>query len=176
VEIRPLRSGDAAIFHALRLNALRESPEAFGSTYEEDSLLSLDTVAGRLDETTVAPRRIVLGAFEGERIVGFVGCVQEPKLKTRHKALVWGTYVEPTVRGRGVGRSLLARLIAHVAEWQQVERLTLTVTERAQAARALYRAAGFEPFGREPDGLRQLGRSDAVEYMTLLLRETRGAT
>jgi hypothetical protein len=84
--IRPLLRADAALFHAHRLAALQESPEAFGSTFEEDRLLSPDSVAERIEETFVAPRRVVLGAFADDMLQGFVGCMQEHKAKSRHKA------------------------------------------------------------------------------------------
>lgn len=58
VHIRILRRADAVIFQAHRLEALLECPEAFGSTFQEDSLLSLDVVAGRLEAGTEGtPRR-----------------------------------------------------------------------------------------------------------------------
>jgi ribosomal protein S18 acetylase RimI-like enzyme/ketosteroid isomerase-like protein len=174
--IRVLGRADAARFRALRLAALRESPEAFGSTYEEDLLLTDDVVAARLEEATTAPRRVGLGAVDGDRLVGFVGCVQEAKLKSRHKAFVWGMYVEPAVRGRGVGRALLRELVARVGRWDGVSRVTLSVVERAGPARALYRSVGFTRFGREPDGMRQDGARDAVEYLTLDLGRMGGST
>jgi hypothetical protein len=46
--IRPLGATAAAAFHALRLRGLRESPEAFGSTYEEGAGVPLDDIAARL--------------------------------------------------------------------------------------------------------------------------------
>jgi ribosomal protein S18 acetylase RimI-like enzyme len=172
VNIRILRRSDAAVFQAHRLGALQESPEAFGSTYEEDLPLSLDVVADRIEESTVAPRRVVFGAFEGDTLLGFVGCMQEHKVKARHKAFIWGTYVHPDARGNGVGTALLSQLIAYTSGWEYVQRLTLTVVDSARAARALYYSAGFESFGREPDGLRQDGRSETVEYLALRLRKT----
>ncbi len=167
MNIRALRRTDAAIFQAHRLAALRESPEAFGSTFEEDVLLTLDLIADRLEEVTSAPRWVVFGAFEGGALVGFVGCLQEHKAKARHKTVIWGTYVNPEARGHGVGRALLTHLIAHAHQWEGVKCLTLTVVERAFAARSLYQAVGFERFGSEPDGLRQDGVSDTVIYLTL---------
>ena len=169
VNIRPLNRTDAAIFHALRLDALMESPEAFGATYEEEVLLSLDVVADRIDQIQVEPQRVVFGAVEGEAILGIVGCMQESRIKSRHKAVVWGCYVHPSARGRGLGGELLSHLIAHVAQWDHVDALTLTVVTRAEAARALYRSVGFTVFGKELDGLREHGVSDTVEYMSLHL-------
>ena len=55
MEIRRLGPQDTAEYQALRLRGLRECPEAFGSTYEEDAQLSLDVVAARL-QAAVPPR------------------------------------------------------------------------------------------------------------------------
>ena len=77
--------------------------------------------------------------------------------------------VAPELRGRGAGRALLERLAGEARRWGDVERLTLTVVERARAARRLYAAAGFEEYGREPDGLRQDGVPDTVLYLALEL-------
>jgi GNAT superfamily N-acetyltransferase len=170
VHIRQLGQSDAARFQALRLYGLRESPEAFGSTYAEDEGLSLDVIAERLTPARTPVGRVVFGAFAGEELVAVSGCMQQAKAKARHKAVVWGMYVLPEKRGRGLGRRLLEQIILEAGTWQDVERLTLTVVERAGAARRLYGAMGFQAFGREPDGLRQDGVRDTVEYLALSLR------
>jgi ribosomal protein S18 acetylase RimI-like enzyme len=172
LEIRPLTHSDAAAYQALRLRALLESPEAFGSSHGEEVGLPLEVVAQRLDDPGAPPRRVVVGAFAAGTLVGVAGCMQESKLKARHKAVVWGMYVAPEARRRGVGRALLARVIAQACTWPGVERLTLTVVTRAEAARRLYRAAGFRPFGLEPDGVREGGVRHAVEYLALDLPRT----
>ena len=46
-EIRSLTSKDAAAFQVLRLRSLRESPEAFGSSYDEEVSRPLTGVAAR---------------------------------------------------------------------------------------------------------------------------------
>lgn len=169
VHIRLLGPSDAPAFQALRLHGLRECPEAFGSTYAEDQVLSPDVIAGRLTPARAPVGRVVFGAFAGERLVAVSGCTQQAKTKARHTAVVWGMYVLPEERGRGLGRRLLEQIIIEAGTWQDVERLTLTVVERAVAACQLYRAMGFEAFGREPDGLRQDGIRDTVEHLALSL-------
>jgi ribosomal protein S18 acetylase RimI-like enzyme len=170
VHIRPLGPHDAGAYQALRLDGLRESPEAFGSTYDEDQALSLDQIAERLTPTRQPVARVVFGAFDGDVLIGVGGCAQQGKTKVRHKAIIWGMYVRPEQRGRGVARRLLDAIIVEARGWPEVECLTLTVVERATAARQLYRSAGFERFGREPDGLRQDGTRDTVEYLSRSLR------
>ena len=169
--VRPLGAPDAATFQAFRLRALREAPEAFGSTYDEEAGLPLETVAGLLAPAD-GPPQVVLGAFSGgipdrEGLVGMVVCHRERRAKARHTASIGGMFVAPEARGLGVGRALLERVIAEARGWEGVEKLTLTVVERATAARALYHAVGFRPYGREPDSLRQDGVRDTVEYLAL---------
>lgn len=171
VHIRQLVPGDAEAFQALRLHGLRESPEAFGSTYAEEESLALDVIAERLTPARRPEGRATFGAFVNEALVGITGCMQQTKAKARHKAMVWGMYVLPEHRGRGLARRLLEAIILEARSWEHVESLTVTVVERALAARQLYRAIGFKEFGREPDGLRQDGVRDTVEYLALSLRD-----
>ena len=169
-EIRPLGTDDAAEFHALRLRGLSESPEAFGMSFAEDVATPLEAVAERLTPSRAPTGRVVVGAFIDGVLVGVVGCGQDARLKSRHRAVIWGMYVAPEARGRGVGRRLIDRVISEARTWPDVERLFLTVTERSHAARALYGAVGFQPFGREEDGLRQDGYRDVLEYLSLTIR------
>ncbi|HEU0077506.1 MAG TPA: GNAT family N-acetyltransferase [Longimicrobiaceae bacterium] len=167
------------MFQECRLRALREAPEAFGSTYAEEAGLSMETVAGLLAPPD-GPAQVVLGAFVegdpgGDALVGMIVCHQERRLKARHKAVIGGMYVAPGARGRGIGRALLERAVAEARGWPGVEKVTLTVVERAAAARSLYHAAGFRPYGLEPDSLRQDGVRDTVEYLSLDLRTAPGA-
>lgn len=175
--VRPLGPSDAAVFQQCRLRALRDAPEAFGSTYEEEADLATETVAGLLAPPGDSAQ-VVLGAFledasGGGALVGIIVCHREHRLKARHKATVGGMYVAPEARGRGIGRALLERAVEEARGWPGVEKLTLTVVERAAAARALYRAAGFTPYGLEPDSLRQDGVRDTVEYLALDLEVAR---
>lgn len=172
-EIRSLTSKDAAAFQVLRLRSLRESPEAFGSSYDEEVSRPLTAVGERLGAALTPHARIVFGAFADANLIGVVGCAQESRMKSRHKAVIWGMYVTPEARGRGVGRALLDRVVAESRSWPNVERLLLSAVERASAARALYVSAGFKPYAREVDAFRQSGKSDAVEFYALELRDSR---
>ena len=170
-EIRPLGASDAATYQALRLRGLRDTPEAFGSTYEEDVVLTLETIADRIAHVSTSPARVVFGAWQDGTLIGVVGAFQSPKRKTRHIATVWGTYVAPEARGRGVGRQLMTTLITEVRHWPDVARVTLSVVERAAAAWRLYSALGFTEFGREADAYRGDGVSDTAIHLALVLDE-----
>ena len=173
IEIRQLGTSDAVEYRDLRLRGLREVPEAFGSTYDEEVLFSLDTVETRLESTRSPTGRVILGAFADAVLVGIVGCAQESRFKKRHTAVIFGMYVAPEVRSHGIGRRLLNESITEARTWPNVERMTITVVERVRAARALYVSLGFEPFGREVDALRENGVRDVMEYLALPLTSLR---
>ena len=101
MEIRILSKSDAQVYQEVRLSALKNNPEAFGSTYEREVNVSLQTVAERIEATT---DKFVLGAFHNNgSLVGIVTFVREDSPKTSHKGNVFGMYVAPEGRGRGGG-------------------------------------------------------------------------
>src|SRR2546421_12642890 len=103
-EVRRVLPADAAEFQALRLRGLREIPTAFGSSYEEECETPASDLAERLRRNI---NGFVLGAVEGGRLVGIVGMQREAHRKLAHKMILWGMYVAPEARGRGVGRQLV---------------------------------------------------------------------
>src|SRR5690606_27210556 len=103
ISIRKLPETDVSIFRTVRLHALQESPTAFGSSYEEEERMTVAEIRARIGST---PDRWVLGAFVQEELTSVIGVYREGRPKTRHKAHIWGMYVMPDFRGKGIGRLL----------------------------------------------------------------------
>jgi RimJ/RimL family protein N-acetyltransferase len=141
-----LEASDAEAFRDFRLAALRECPTAFSSSYEEECDIPLPQAAARLKPDR---DRAVFGAFDAARLVGSVGLQRERPRKLAHKALIWGVYVAPAFRQRGIGRTLMQRALAHAAAMPGLLRVTLGVNTTNAAAIALYQSVGFESFGLE---------------------------
>ena len=171
VQIRALTGADAAQFQVLRLRALRTDPDAFGRTYEAERDMPLSVLVQRLDGDG-SSAGFVLGASadDGGALQGVAGCQRQTALKERHKAMVWGMYVTPECRGRGIGGRLLDAVIRRAAQWDDVEQLTLTVVPANDCARGLYLARGFISYGVAPRALRWDGRYNDLEYMWRPLR------
>jgi hypothetical protein len=165
VEVRQLALDDLEALVALRAEALENDPLAFGATRDEDRLLSSGghTI---LDESK---HSAVFGAFEGGALQGMVGLVRAAGAKRRHKAIVWGMYVRPSARRRGIGRALLAAVISHARSWSGVRQLHLSVTDVAADARRLYLGAGFTEWGREPRSLQWQAEWADEAHLTLRL-------
>jgi GNAT superfamily N-acetyltransferase len=100
MEIRFLTSDDASEWWRLRAEALAGDPEAFSSSSEEHSRITLDEVKGRLGSGRDS---FVVGALEDGRLIGMAGFHRETGPKTRHKGRIWGVYVTPAKRGDGTG-------------------------------------------------------------------------
>ena len=170
MDVRKLTPEDAPEFQALRLSGLRECPTAFASSYEEECDRLLPEIADRL---AARDDRAVLGAFAGTELVGLVGIKREDPRKLLHKAYLWGMYVAPASRKRGVGRQLVAEALALALSQLNVRQVTLGVNAQNGPAIALYEHMGFKPFGLEPafmlvDGIAQ----DELQMVCMLRAAT----
>jgi ribosomal protein S18 acetylase RimI-like enzyme len=152
MNIRFLNSDDAAEYWRLRMEALQTDPQAFSSSAEEHRLLPLDEVRRRIGAE--GTDMLIVGAFEPGSLVGTAGFYREKGPKSRHKGRIWGVYVTPGARGKGVARQLLRKLLEHAAQFSGIEQILISVTSTQTAARSLYRSLGFELFGCEPRALK----------------------
>src|SRR5262245_4735822 len=163
--IQPLTESDATRYQPLRLRALREHPEAFAPAFEEEQLLSLETVTKRLQQSSA--ERYVLGAFEGEELSGLLHFHRWEGLKIRHRASIGGMYVPPEYRGRGIGKALLLEALVRARTLRGLEDLILAVTVGNDRARALYLAVGFRVMMKEPRYLKIGEEYFDIEWMHL---------
>lgn len=154
MSIRRLGPADAPGFVALRVAALRTEPLAFASSLSDDHGVSLEVVRKAL---AGADEEAVLGYFDGSELIGTVGVIRGSKAKHRHKAELWGLYVTPEHRRRGVARALLETAVEHVRGLAGLEQLQLGVTTAAIAATRLFESAGFRTWGVEPRALKSGG-------------------
>ena len=150
IQIRRLAPSEGAAYREIRLEALRLNPEAFGSTYEAESVRPLAHFSERVASCPV------FGAFSGVEIVGMVGFLGREGAKDAHKGYLWGMYVQPGARNAGVGRKLAEAVIDYAR--QNVEILQLNVVSENEAARQLYASLGFVEYGIERKALKQNGR------------------
>jgi ribosomal protein S18 acetylase RimI-like enzyme len=141
--IRTLHPDDWPIYRDLRLRALADAPQAFGSTFAEESQRMDDIWAARL----AAP---ALGAYQqgwpfAAEVGGTPVGLAWVKLEGLH-ASVYQVWVAPEARGRGVGATLLDAAIG----WARARKATevrLDVTAGDGAAARLYRRMGFVDVG-----------------------------
>lgn len=165
IACRRLGRDDAAQFAALRLRGLREQPADFGEDSAEFEATPFDVHERRLEPRP--DNAAVLGAFRDRELVGIVGLYRRPdRRKHWHRANVFGTYVIPEQRRRGVAVALMRQLFDYARGQPGLDLLTLEVGRDNVAARSLYESVGFVAWGVEPRALRVDGIDRDLVHMT----------
>jgi GNAT superfamily N-acetyltransferase len=136
--VRRCRVRDAMALRSIRLEALLDSPQAYGSTYQEC-----------LTWTNRHWRNVCRGwnyylAERSELVVG----VASGGVNDRYPSTLWlyGMYVTPRARGTGVAEQLV-EVVTDWARDQGVSSLYLHVAAPMIRARAFYERVGFRPTG-----------------------------
>ena len=159
-----LTPADAPAYRALMLRAYADASDAFTSTVAEREGLPLDwwerRVSGAPDAT-----ELVVGAVDGARLMGAAGLRFERRPRTRHKALLYGLYVDAEARGHGLARALTEAVLRRARQSPETRVLRLTVMETNRRAQRLYASLGFEVFGTEPLAIRREDGFEAVVHM-----------
>jgi GNAT superfamily N-acetyltransferase len=92
--------------------------------------------------------RLLLAACHGDRIVGSGQIAFAAPPNSRHRAELQKVFVDPALRGKGVGRMLMQAI--HDAARQHGRTLLLLNTRRGEPAESFYRQLGYREVGVVP--------------------------
>jgi GNAT superfamily N-acetyltransferase len=145
--------------------ALQSDPWSFVDSPEEMRQIPMAEFVARLVKNPADD--FIFAAFEGESAVGMVGFYREIALKRRHKGWIWGVFVAPVARGRGIAKKLMQSTIARAKTLPGLEMVLLTVSAEQPVPRHLYESLGFRSFGTEPKGLKIGNEAKDEENMVL---------
>lgn len=157
MEIRRLREGDGARLRELRLRALQDAPYAFSSWFGREAERAPEFWESRVAQGDQGESGVVFAAVEDEQCLGMAGGYFAGE--DRAAATLWGMWVDPSARRRGLARELLEAVTAWARD-SGARRLQLAVTdcESSSPAAALYRESGFVETGERE----QLGSSTSL--------------
>lgn len=147
--IRRLSPGDAEAFFVLRLRCMDDAALQFRSARED---VEREGIAHWQQRLAGDDDRIV-GVFDRDKLIGIGGITRDWRVKLRHKALLFGMFVDPDSVGRGIGHAIVEALIAEAHGF--VSSLHLTLMADNDRALALYERCGFTVYGREPQSVMQ---------------------
>ncbi len=147
-QVRRIDAFEWRTLRTLRLQALRDAPRAFGSTFEREAAfpderwqaLAASGASGLNDVAVVAD---VDGAWVA-MARGYLERRDEPD--ARPAAWLIAVYVDPRWRGHGLGRAVSGAVVDWARERGAGEVL-LHVGDWNDLARRVYEHLGFEPTG-----------------------------
>ena len=137
IEIRKLRHGEEAIYRAFRIHALSRFAVNFTSTAAEAEALPIAAYADRIGRPD-DPRHFIIGAFDGDRLIGTACLSGEPRHSERHKVYLFGMAVHADFTGRGIGGGLVRHLIATARMIPGLKQINLSMTTGNEPAERLY--------------------------------------
>lgn len=140
MRIARLHPHEGPRFRSIRLRALRDAPDAFGSTYTETAARAPEVWTAQLEALAT------FVAVDPPHDVGMVRASLDPD--DPQTAWLYSMWVQPSARGRGVGQALVEKVI----DWAGGTKATclkLEVVVENESANRLYARLGFSPTGRE---------------------------
>jgi ribosomal protein S18 acetylase RimI-like enzyme len=159
MKIRMLTQEDWQPWKLLRLEALKNSPESFGSSYEEEVNWP------DLDFQNSLTKSDIFGVFVDNSLVSCAGFYSLNSAKTKHRGVILGMYTRPECRGQGIASSLIKTIINHAKS--RVAQLHLTCVTSNLGAVAFYQKQGFKIYGTEPRALK-IGDTFFDEHLMIL--------
>jgi ribosomal protein S18 acetylase RimI-like enzyme len=151
-------------YRTLRLNALADTPGAFGASYAASVANPDDYWLGRLQDA-LDGRSLLLFAESGGQLVGMLGAFWGNASQAEGVANVIAVFVEPAWRGQGIAGQLLDALLERLRATPGLHTAELDVAVEQSAAVALYQRAGFEISATHPGVM-----GDGIERDEYLMR------
>ena len=139
IEIQRLQPGEEERLQKVRLDALKDAPDAFGTTFQEANTWSKSRWSAQLQSL---PTFIAL--LNGQDSGSVRSSPHAEKTTVAELISMW---VAPEARGIGLGEALIDAVISW-ARAESYSRLVLEVSNENRFAIALYKRKGFQATGK----------------------------
>lgn len=141
IEIRRIRKGEAELYKKVRLASLKDSPDAFASSFEEAVARSAESWVEQADRSSEGQDCATFLMLKANEPIGLAALYRDhQKVKVGEVVQVW---VEPDERGDGAAISLMDALFAWAA-LNDFDALRAAVTLSNERALRFYKKYGFK--------------------------------
>ena len=146
VEIITLRVDEWPLYKQIRVEAVTDSPQAFGSNREQQLVHPDSFWQKRLEDAARGESQWLLFARSAGDLVGMIGAYRDEN--TSQEATVISVYVTPSARGRGIS-ALLMKAILEKLRQAGMRKVWIGVNIEQKAALHLYQKTGFQVVATE---------------------------
>lgn len=158
--VKILEPKDAKAYRAIRLEALQNYPEYFGSEYEQQVKLEKLYFERLIEDES--GKGTMVGAFSEGQLVGICGVTFETTVLPNAGEIIQ-MYVKPEYQNKGYGKNLMLK-IREACTSPPVSTVLLEVVKSNVSAIKVYEQSGYE--------LNEtLGFDPNTTYMTLALNQ-----
>ncbi|MEO5859965.1 MAG: GNAT family N-acetyltransferase [Pyrinomonadaceae bacterium] len=139
--IRRLDEVDWSIFKDIRLKALATDPFVFGSTLAAES----ERTEEQWREFLRSRKYGVFVVFANDVPIGMTGIVVDRNDPNQRTALLWGSWLDPEIRGKGLSRMLYESRIEWARAHPTVRRVVVSHRASNLSSKFANQAFGFVP-------------------------------
>lgn len=130
-------------YKKLRLQALKNNPQAFSSPYNKEKTYSDKEWQQKLKDVGNGTDWILFAKNSNDKLIGMIGGYRDNNGMKNHSAEIWGVYVDPKMRGKGVAKLLIAGILNEFKNDQDINSVVLGVNADQISAKKLYESFGF---------------------------------
>ena len=150
-------------YKTLRLRALKTEPQAFTSPYEKEAVYPDDKWQQRLKDAESGKTWMFFARLNG-KLVGMIGGYRNEEDVQNHRVQIWGVYVDPEARRKGIAKSLIEKILGEFKKQSDIVIARTKVNIDQEPAKKLYEKSGFKVTGTE-----SLVLGDGSEHRVLIM-------
>lgn len=139
VHLRRLLPEEWELLRAIRLRALQSDPHVFGGSYADEKDRGADIWRGWLEDADTA----VFGVFDGAEIAGMTAIAVAKDDPSKKTAKMWGSWLRPSLRGRGLSVPMYRLRIDWARAHPTVEKIIVSHRASNAASMRANRKHGF---------------------------------
>lgn len=168
ITIRLLEAQDWELFRAIRLEALAESPQFFGSSYAQENQFTEQQWQERVYQHN---RTAHFGLFRGENIIGLTGIVLDRDDPAGRTALLIASYIQPAYRRRGLSDLLYQARIDWAKKHPSIDKIVVSHRSDNVASQHANQRHGFVYTHTTARGWHDGKTADEIYYQRIIAKE-----
>jgi RimJ/RimL family protein N-acetyltransferase len=159
ISIRQLQENDWPVLKQIRLKALKSDPGVFGGEYEIESQNS-----DQEWRDIFKPYNAIFGIYDGETLIGTTSVGINIKDPTGKSAILWGSWLEPSYRSKGISRLMYQARIDWARSHPGCEKITVSHRASNLASGKANQKQGFVYTHTTPKTWPDGAEEDEVHY------------
>ncbi|MGJ8594194.1 MAG: GNAT family N-acetyltransferase [Aquaticitalea sp.] len=145
ITIQKLLPNHSTSYRELRLECLKNYPQYFSTNYADELTKEKLYFQSFIEQSDTD--NFVIGAFDGQTLIGISGFKRHEAKKTEHAGIVVQVYVNPEYQGNTIGTDMIKATLDAAFKIEGIEQIEIGVISTNENAEKIYTKMGFEVFG-----------------------------